>query len=719
MATRMLIDARHQEETRVAVLKGNRIEEFDFESADHKQIKGNIYLAKVTRVEPSLQAAFVDFGGNRHGFLAFSEIHPDYYQIPKEDREALLAAEAEAAEEEQRLRDEEEQRGEMPGEEYDADDESAEALAEDLAEDGLEEVDTSDKDDVATIEEGHLDREDDDDSDDEDSDEDEGIDEDDGRPKGRDRGRRGRNRRQGKGRARAKEVDEARAKRMALRRRYKIQDVIQRRQVLLVQVVKEERGNKGAALTTYLSLAGRYTVLMPNSSHGGGISRKISSASDRKRLKQVVSALSLPRTMGLIVRTAGLSRTKTEIKRDFDYLARLWDEIRERTLSSSAPALIHSDSDLIKRAIRDIYNREIEEVIVEGEDGYKSAKQFMKLLMPSHARRVKQYSDPVPLFQRYGAEDQLKAMYDPMVQLKSGGYLVINPTEALVSIDINSGRSTKEHNIEQTALHTNLEAAREIARQLRLRDMAGLVVIDFIDQEHHSNTRKVEKAMKEALKNDRARIQVGRISSFGLMEMSRQRLRTGVLEATTRDCPHCDGTGLVRTASSAGLSALRLIEDEAAKGKGSTIRLSASTEAAIYLLNEKRADLMEIEQRYHVTVEVVPEGEDEGAKMTVSSHGPKPKDAPRFDLIVDDEEDEDIVEEAEDDDGDGDEDGRQRKKRRRRRGGRGRNKNRQRDDDGDQDDADDLADDMENDDGDDDERSLRPAHNICRSSQYC
>jgi ribonuclease E len=677
MATRMLIDARHQEETRVAVLKGNRIEEFDFESADHKQIKGNIYLAKVTRVEPSLQAAFVDFGGNRHGFLAFSEIHPDYYQIPKEDREALLAAEAEAAEEEARLRDEEEQRGEMPGEEYDAEDESSEALAEDLAEDGLEEVDTSDKDDVATIEEGHLDKDDDDDSDEESDDDDESGNDEEGEDKPKGRGRRGRGRRQGKGRARAKEVDEARAKRMALRRRYKIQDVIQRRQVLLVQVVKEERGNKGAALTTYLSLAGRYTVLMPNSSHGGGISRKISSASDRKRLKQVVNDLNLPRTMGLIVRTAGLSRTKTEIKRDFDYLARLWDEIRERTLSSSAPALIHSDSDLIKRAIRDIYNRDITEVVVEGEDGYKSAKQFMKLLMPSHARRVKQYSDPVPLFQRYGAEDQLKAMYDPMVQLKSGGYLVINPTEALVSIDINSGRSTKEHNIEQTALHTNLEAAREIARQLRLRDMAGLIVIDFIDQEHHSNTRKVEKAMKEALKNDRARIQVGRISSFGLMEMSRQRLRTGVLEATTRDCPHCDGTGLVRTASSAGLSALRLIEDEAAKGKGSTIRLAASTEAAVYLLNEKRADLMEIEQRYNVTVEVVPEGEDEGAKMTVSSHGPKPKDAPKFDPIVDDEDDDDIVDEADEDDGDDD---RPRKKRRRRRGGRGRNKNRQRDD---------------------------------------
>ena len=696
MATRMLIDARHQEETRVAVLKGNRIEEFDFESADHKQIKGNIYLAKVTRVEPSLQAAFVDFGGNRHGFLAFSEIHPDYYQIPKEDREALLEAEAEAAEEEARLRDEEEDRGEMPGDEYDADDESSEALAEDLAEDGLEEVDTSDKDDVATIEEGQLDRDDDDDDD---SDYDAENGDGDEKSRGRGRGKRGRGRRQGKGRARTKEVDEARAKRMALRRRYKIQDVIQRRQVLLVQVVKEERGNKGAALTTYLSLAGRYTVLMPNSSHGGGISRKISSASDRKRLKQVVSDLSLPRTMGLIVRTAGLSRTKPEIKRDFDYLARLWDEIRERTLSSSAPALIHSDSDLIKRAIRDIYNREIEEVVVEGEDGYKSAKQFMKLLMPSHARRVKQYSDPVPLFQRYGAEDQLKAMYDPVVQLKSGGYLVINPTEALVSIDINSGRSTKEHNIEQTALHTNLEAAREIARQLRLRDMAGLVVIDFIDQEHHSNTRKVEKAMKEALKNDRARIQVGRISSFGLMEMSRQRLRTGVLEATTRECPHCDGTGLVRTASSAGLSALRLIEDEAAKGKGSVIRLAASTEAAVYLLNEKRAELMEIEQRYHVTVEVVPEGEDEGAKMTVSSHGPKPKDAPRFDPIVDDEIEDEVVDESDDEDSDDGSDDRPRKKRRRRRGGRGRNKSRDRNDEQDGDDSDDSDDDAEADRG--------------------
>ena len=710
MATRMLIDARHSEETRVAVLKGNRIEEFDFESAEHKQIKGNIYLAKVTRVEPSLQAAFVDFGGNRHGFLAFSEIHPDYYQIPQQDREQLLAEEAAAAEEEARLRAEEEEEGIAPGDEYDAEDESAEALAEDLAEDGLEEIDTSEKDEVATIEDGASDDDgkddesDDGEDDDEDGDEDSSADADDDSDTGTDegdedgadaseesddsedgedkprrgRGRRGRRRQgknnRGKSRSRAKEVDEVRAKRMALRRRYKIQDVIQRRQILLVQVVKEERGNKGAALTTYLSLAGRYTVLMPNSSHGGGISRKINSTSDRKRLKQVVADLSLPKTMGLIVRTAGLSRTKTEIKRDFDYLARLWNGIRDNVRESTAPSLIHSDSDLIKRAIRDLYNREIEEVVVEGEEGYKSAKAFMKMLMPSHARRVKAYSDPVPLFQRYGAEDQLRAMYDPMVQLKSGGYLIINPTEALVSIDINSGRSTKEHGIEQTALHTNLEAAREIARQLRLRDMAGLVVIDFIDMEYNSNVRKVEKAMKEALKNDRARIQVGRISGFGLMEMSRQRLRTGVLEATTRECPHCDGSGLVRTASSAGLSALRLIEDEAAKGKGTVIRLAASTEAAVYLLNEKRGELVEIEQRYGVSVEVKPEGEDEGAKMSVSSAGPRPAEAPKFEPIIDDDEDEDVPEE---DFADDEDDAPKKKKRRRRRGGRGRNKKRQ------------------------------------------
>ncbi|WP_230281324.1 ribonuclease E/G [Croceicoccus sp. Ery15] len=675
MTTRMLIDARHPEETRVAVLKGNRIEEFDFESAEHKQIKGNIYLAKVTRVEPSLQAAFVDFGGNRHGFLAFNEIHPDYYQIPKEDRDALLAAEAEHAEEEARLRAEDEDADDSSED----GDEGSDALAEELAgDDGVEDVSDEESDEVATIEDGAVSGDDDSDDDDngEESAED-GSGGEEGNSRSRGRGR-GRGRRQGKGGGtRSKAADEARAKRLALRRKYKIQDVIQRRQVLLVQVVKEERGNKGAALTTYLSLAGRYCVLMPNSSHGGGISRKISSAADRKRLKQIVAEMSLPKSMGCIVRTAGLQRTKTEIKRDFDYLARLWDEIRENTMKSSAPALIHSDSDLIKRAIRDIYNREIEEVVVEGPEGYKSAKEFMKLLMPSHARRVKQYADPVPLFQRYGAEDQLSAMYDPVVQLKSGGYLVINPTEALVSIDINSGRSTKEHGIEATALHTNMEAAREIARQLRLRDMAGLVVIDFIDMEHNSSIRKVEKCMKEALKNDRARIQVGRISGFGLMEMSRQRLRTGVLEATTRTCPHCDGSGLVRTASSAGLSALRLIEDEAAKGKGSIITLHASTEAAVYLLNAKRADLQEIEDRYAVSVEVLPEGEDEGAKMRVGSSGPRPTGVPKFEVIVDEEddylpEDDDDQDETENRDNRSgeDEDGQTRRKRRRRRGGR-------------------------------------------------
>jgi ribonuclease E len=678
MTMRMLIDARHQEETRVAVLKGNRIEEFDFESAEHKQIKGNIYLAKVTRVEPSLQAAFVDFGGNRHGFLAFSEIHPDYYQIPKEDREALLAEEAAHAEEEAALR------AIAEGEEdFVGDDELGEALADDMAgtthdhhhddDDfgGVTEVDTAEKDEVATIEDGHVENGFDHDGEESGEGDSEGEGEE---PRRRGRGRR----RQGGNRGHAKEADELRAKRMALRRRYKIQDVIQRRQVLLVQVVKEERGNKGAALTTYLSLAGRYCVLMPNSSHGGGISRKISSATDRKRLKTIIAEMDLPKSMGCIVRTAGLQRTKTEIKRDFDYLARLWDGIRETTLKSTAPALIHSDSDLIKRAIRDIYNRDIEDVVVEGEAGYRAARDFMKLLMPSHAKRVKAYSDPVPLFQRYGAEDQLTAMYDPVVQLKSGGYIVINPTEALVSIDINSGRSTKEHGIEATALNTNLEAAREIARQLRLRDMAGLVVIDFIDMEYNSNIRKVEKAMKDALKNDRARIQVGRISSFGLMEMSRQRLRTGVLEATTRSCPHCDGTGLVRTASSAGLSALRLIEDEAAKGKGSIISLYASTEAAVYLLNAKRADLGEIEERYGVRVEVLPEGENEGAKMRVASSGPRPEFTPRFDPIVIEEDDDDVIEEedefeneAEERGDDGEGRGKRRRKRRRR-GGRGR-----------------------------------------------
>jgi len=629
MTIRMLIDARHREETRVAVVKGNRIEEFDFESAERKQLKGNIYLAKVTRVEPSLQAAFVDYGGNRHGFLAFSEIHPDYYQIPKEDRDALLREEAEHAAEEEALRAREE-------EEHDEAEENGDAA--------FSESD-DDEGEVRKPESVHN----------------EAADE--------------------------NAVDRLRSRRMALRRRYKIQDVIRRRQVLLVQVVKEERGNKGAALTTYLSLAGRYCVLMPNTSHGGGISRKISNAADRKRLKSIMAELDLPKTMGCIVRTAGLQRTKTEIKRDFDYLARLWDEIRETTLQSSAPTLIYGDSDLIKRAIRDIYNRDIDEVIVEGEEGYRSARAFMKLLMPSHAKKVVAYVDPVPLFQRFGVEDQLAAMYQPLVQLKSGGYLVINPTEALVSIDINSGRSTREHNIEQTALSTNLEAANEIARQLRLRDMAGLVVIDFIDMEHSSNVRKVEKAMKEALKNDRARIQVGRISSFGLFEMSRQRLRTGVLEASTRQCPHCEGTGLVRTASSAGLSALRMLEDEAARGRGSRLALRLSQEAAFYLLNRKRPELAEIENRYGVSIEVLPDGTLEGARMSVEASGPPPAYAPRIEPVLIEAEDDDVLEiEDEEEESEESEEGEaqpqgeaeherndaRRRRRRRRRRGRGR-----------------------------------------------
>jgi len=462
MTTRMLIDARHREETRVAVVTGNQIEEFDFESAEHKQLKGNIYLAKVTRVEPSLQAAFVDYGGNRHGFLAFAEIHPDYYQIPREDRDRLLAEEAEAAAEEAALREQEEEESDEPSDIMQGSSERDEDATD------LIEVDSDDSIDTIDMTEGE---EPDLGGNGDDLDENERGDQqgENGRNNRRRRGRGGRN---GEGRA-PKASDEVRAKRMNLRRRYKIQDVIHRRQVLLVQVVKEERGNKGAALTTYLSLAGRYCVLMPNTSHGGGISRKIHSAADRKRLKTIISDLTLPSTMGCIIRTAGLARTKPEIKRDFDYLARLWDEIRERTLRGAAPMLIHTDSDLIKRAIRDIYNKDIDEVFVEGPDGYKAAKDFMKLLMPSHAKRVQHYADPVPLFQRYHVEDQLNAMYQPIVQLKSGGYIVINPTEALVSIDINSGRSTKEHGIEQTALSTNLEAAREIARQLRLRDMAG------------------------------------------------------------------------------------------------------------------------------------------------------------------------------------------------------------------------------------------------------
>ena len=606
MSLRMLIDARHPEETRVAVINGQRIEEFDFEAADKRQLKGNIYLAKVTRVEPSLQAAFVEYGGNRHGFLAFSEIHPDYYQIPKEDRDALLREEAELA-------------------------------ADDHGHDG-EEGDESD--DVLETG-GHHDE----------------------------------------------PSDALRRKRMALRRRYKIQEVMRRRQVMLIQVVKEERGSKGAALTTYLSLAGRYCVLMPNTAHGGGISRKISNPADRKRLKQVMADLHLPNGMGAIVRTAGLKRSAADIRRDFDYLTRLWDEIREKTLASQAPALIHEDSGLIKRAIRDVYNREIDQVLVEGRGGFEAAHRFMSMLMPSHAAKVVEYEGSVPLFQRFGVEDQLEAMYQPVVQLKSGGYLVINPTEALVSIDINSGRSTREYGIEETATKTNLEAADEIGRQLRLRDMAGLVVIDFIDMENGSNVRKVEKAMKEALKNDRARVQIGRISSFGLMEMSRQRLRTGILEASTHICPMCEGTGMVRSVSSAALAALRALEAEALRGRHSDLVLRASEEVAVYLLNRKRIELAELEELYGVTIITRPDDSLIGPNFEIDAGGPPPSKKvemvalPPLVKIVEDGD----ADEAEDDDGEEGEErgeergedgrrGRGRGRRRRRRDGRGRDK---------------------------------------------
>ena len=554
MSLRMLIDARHPEETRVAVINGQRIEEFDFEAADRKQLKGNIYLAKVTRVEPSLQAAFVEYGGNRHGFLAFSEIHPDYYQIPREDREALLREEAEYA------------AAEHDDVNHDDDDDSESGR--EGAVEGEEIAETGGQNDEPT--------------------------------------------------------DALRRKRQSLRRRYKIQEVIHRRQVLLIQVVKEERGNKGAALTTYLSLAGRYCVLMPNTAHGGGISRKISNIADRKRLKAIMSDLKLPQGMGAIVRTAGLKRSSDDIRRDFDYLTRLWDEIREKTLASSAPSLIHQDSDLIKRAIRDIYHRDIDQVLVEGAEGFADASRFMSMLMPGHTPKVAEYTDAVPLFQRFGVEQQLEGMYQPVVQLKSGGYIVINPTEALVSIDINSGRSTREYGIEDTATKTNLEAAEEIGRQLRLRDMAGLVVIDFIDMDVSANNRRVEKAMKDALRNDRARIQIGRISSFGLMEMSRQRLRTGILEASTHICPMCEGTGTVRSVASAALAALRALEAEALRGRASEFTLRAGDEVAVYILNKKRIELAELEELYGVTIITVPDEALIGPNFAIDAQGAPP-----------------------------------------------------------------------------------------------
>jgi len=518
---------------------GTRIEELDFESSAKRQLRGNVYLARVTRVEPSLQAAFVEYGGNRHGFLAFSEIHPDYYQIPYEDRMALLEAEEADA-----LADAQD------------DDEEAEKQAKKSGDD--EAIESDDDDD------SDIDSEDD---------------------------------------VAAETVTPAKKRRRSSnRRRYKIQEVIKRGQILLIQVVKEERGNKGAAMTTYLSLAGRYCVLMPNTPRGGGISRKIPNGSDRKRLKTIVADLKVPSGIGVIVRTAGAKRTKVEIKRDYDYLSRLWETIREKTLKSIAPSLIHEEGDLVKRSIRDLYDKDISQILVQGDDAYKDAKTFIKMLMPSHAKSVKAYKDNVPLFLRYNIESQLEDSLSSLVQLKSGGYLVIHPTEALVSIDVNSGRSTKERNVERTALKTNLEAVDEVARQMRLRDLAGLVVIDFIDMDEHKNNRAVERRMKEALSRDRARVQTGRISQFGLMEISRQRRRRSLLDASTVSCPHCSGVGRQRSTESTALRALRAVAETGVRGKATRIRLSVTPDVALYMINEKRQRLQEIENTYDMVV---------------------------------------------------------------------------------------------------------------------
>jgi ribonuclease E len=703
MPNKMLIDASHQEETRVVVVRGNRIEEFDFESQDKKQLKGNIYLARVTRVEPSLQAAFVEYGGNRHGFLAFSEIHPDYYQIPVADRQALLRAEAEdaAAEDEDeeaeerggrnrrrrrpnrgRPRDDQKAAsegttGEDAGTVGDAADSNDESQAEHVDEDRVTMAQAMDAD---VVSEGVEDIGDDSDSHDEtdsrsdhDHHDDEVVS-------------------VGAGDA----IEEVRERRRAPRRTYKIQEVVKRRQILLVQVVKEERGNKGAALTTYLSLAGRYSVLMPNTARGGGISRKITNAQDRKRLKDVVKDLDVPQGMGVILRTAGESRTKAEIKRDYEYLMRMWDNVRSLTLQSSAPALVYEEGSLIKRSVRDLYNKDIDEILVAGEDGYREAKDFMRMLMPSHAKVVQPFRDSVPIFARNGIEAQLDKMVQPQVTLKSGGYIIINQTEALVAIDVNSGRSTKEHSIEDTALQTNLEAAEEVARQLRLRDLAGLIVIDFIDMEENRNNRAVEKRLKDHLKNDRARIQVGRISHFGLLEMSRQRIRASVLESTMQTCPHCGGTGHIRSESSVGLLVVRAIEEFLLKESRHHITVRTPASTAIYVLNHKRANLVDLENRFGLTITVEADETVRSQHYAILkgaiSERPANVIVPVAPPVYDDVEDDDIVEiedEPEEaveikekpetasaaDQGDGT---RKKRRRRRRRGGR----DRQRDDEG-------------------------------------
>ena len=657
MANKMLIDATHPEETRVVVLRGNRVEEFDFETAHRKQLRGNIYLAKVTRVEPSLQAAFVEYGGNRHGFLAFSEIHPDYYQIPVADRQALIDADARAARDDEenddrrgrrrhgRDRPRESRAHSRNDETVRGDTLAAEEMAREAAEipagenvmgDPLPELPPADLQsspipdfqdspeqaqseaalvsetflsptpDVITFAEEHPPTEIEQRSDTAGEDGDTSATASDSESDG--------NGQNGHGGEEEEEVVESVGGADAMeevldrspryRRQYKIQEVIKRRQVMLVQVVKEERGSKGAALTTYLSLAGRYCVLMPNTARGGGISRKITSADDRKKLREIAEELEVPEGMGVILRTAGAARTKAEVKRDFEYLLRIWEQVRDLTLKSTAPTLVHEEGSLAKHSIRDLYTKDIDEIVVAGEGGYNDAKEFMRMLMPSHAKNVKLYRDSQPIFTRYGIESQLDAMFSPTVQLRSGGYIVLNQTEALVSIDVNSGRSTREHHIEDTALKTNVEAAEEIARQLRLRDLAGLIVIDFIDMDEKRNNRTVERRMKDALRNDRARIQVGHISHFGLLEMSRQRIRTSVLESSTEKCPHCGGTGHVRSVSSVALQLLRSLEETLLKGPTHNLIVRTRPEIALYVLNQKRAHLRELEARFHIAITV-------------------------------------------------------------------------------------------------------------------
>ncbi len=724
MSKKMLIDAAHAEEVRVCVLENRKVEDFDFESSSRKPLRGNIYLARVTRVEPSLQAAFVEYGGNRHGFLAFNEIHPDYYQIPVSDREALQAADAEeaalAAELDLVQRGDEEDDDE-DGHAYAHDDSDDDGAVEDVSvEDESDEPDADDVraaaqplnvdgdddsaeaasaddvdenvDDDGRDEEEEEENADDDEERDADSDDDQSFTDDDADGAGDhvDPSAEDASDEEAASDEDAPEADpiaaagdggdqpipfvtpifpfvaasadeekaddadeedadakeeapaadprtskraellerykEAKRKRARLLRNYKIQEVIKRRQILLIQVVKEERGNKGAALTTYMSLAGRYCVLMPNTARGGGISRKIPNASDRKRLRRIVDSLDVPQGMGLIIRTAGAKRTKTEIKRDYDYLIRLWENIRSLTLESIAPCLIYEEASLIKRAIRDLYDKDISKVLVEGEEGYREAKDFMKMLMPSHAKNVQPYKDKLPLFVKNDVEKQLDAMYQPTVRLKSGGYLVINQTEALIAVDVNSGKATRERNIELTALKTNLEAAVETARQCRLRDLAGLIVIDFIDMEENKNNRAVEKKLKEALKHDRARIQVGRISGFGLLEMSRQRRRSGIVDGTTHACPTCNGAGAVRSNEMAALRILRAVESEAISRRAAIVSVKASLDVTLYVLNYKRAWLKRIEDDYAVSIEVIADQSKAGDQYDIEKRGePKPR----------------------------------------------------------------------------------------------